>query len=168
MATVLRAQQPSPAPLLRGGDRAVEQLVDSLTSSSSAAHAIRAWRPPRRAALVTTPSCRPVRPMLARPRARPRERAQGVTCIGFTDLPSRLPTQSSTLYSNNITRLLLSAGPFTTKVNDQFLIDHEDAAVRARIPMRSGARLSSHTQCLLCCPEGREHSSARAPGARCA
>lgn len=91
-----------------------------------------------------------------------------MTCIGFTDLPSRLPTQSSTLYSNNVTRLLLSAGPFTTKVKDQFLIDHEDAAVRSRIPMRSGARLSSHTQCLLCCPEGREHSSARAPGARCA
>ncbi|KAK0858084.1 hypothetical protein LTS02_009991 [Friedmanniomyces endolithicus] len=28
---------------------------------------------------------------------------KGVTVIGYTDLPSRLPTQSSTLYSNNIT-----------------------------------------------------------------
>ena len=54
---------------------------------------------------------------------------QGVTCIGFTDLPSRLPTQSSTLYSNNITKLLLATGPFTTKVKDQFFIDHDDAAV---------------------------------------
>ena len=30
--------------------------------------------------------------------------------IGYTDLPSRLPTQSSTLYSNNISKLLLSFG----------------------------------------------------------
>jgi len=33
-----------------------------------------------------------------------------VTHIGYTDLPSRLPTQSSTLYSNNISKLLLSFG----------------------------------------------------------
>eukprot|EP00916_Digyalum_oweni_P001279 GHVL01002473.1.p1 GENE.GHVL01002473.1~~GHVL01002473.1.p1 ORF type:complete len:476 (-),score=137.01 GHVL01002473.1:207-1634(-) len=31
-----------------------------------------------------------------------------ITHIGYTDLPSMLPTQSSTLYSNNITKLLLS------------------------------------------------------------
>lgn len=30
--------------------------------------------------------------------------------IGYTDLPSRLPTQSSTLYANNISKLLLSFG----------------------------------------------------------
>ena len=30
--------------------------------------------------------------------------------IGYTDLPSRLPTQSSTLYANNISKLLLSMG----------------------------------------------------------
>ena len=33
-----------------------------------------------------------------------------VVHIGYTDLPSRLPTQSSTLYSNNIVKLLLSFG----------------------------------------------------------
>lgn len=32
--------------------------------------------------------------------------------IGYTDLPSRLPTQSSTLYGNNITKLLLSMGKY--------------------------------------------------------
>ena len=32
--------------------------------------------------------------------------------IGYTDLPSRLPTQSSTLYANNISKLLLSFGKF--------------------------------------------------------
>ena len=35
-----------------------------------------------------------------------------VTHIGYTDLPGRLPTQSSTLYGNNITKLLLSFGKF--------------------------------------------------------
>jgi NAD(P) transhydrogenase len=35
---------------------------------------------------------------------------QGVTVIGYTDLPSRLPTQASTLYSNNVTKFLLSMG----------------------------------------------------------
>jgi NAD(P) transhydrogenase len=33
-----------------------------------------------------------------------------VTHIGYSDLPSRLPTQSSTLYANNITKFLLSIG----------------------------------------------------------
>lgn len=33
-----------------------------------------------------------------------------VTHIGYTDLPSRLPTQASTLYSNNISKFLLSMG----------------------------------------------------------
>ncbi|KPI36483.1 NAD(P) transhydrogenase, mitochondrial [Cyphellophora attinorum] len=35
----------------------------------------------------------------------------GVKIIGYTDFPSRLPTQSSNLYSNNITKLLLSMSP---------------------------------------------------------
>lgn len=33
-----------------------------------------------------------------------------ITHIGYTDLPSRLPTQSSTLYANNISKFLLSIG----------------------------------------------------------
>lgn len=53
---------------------------------------------------------------------------QGVTCIGYTDLPSRLATQSSTLYSNNIQKYLLSMGPFTGH-KDRFLLDHADPAV---------------------------------------
>ena len=36
-----------------------------------------------------------------------------VTHIGLTDLPSRLPGQSSTLYANNISKLLLSMGKST-------------------------------------------------------
>lgn len=49
-----------------------------------------------------------------------------VTHIGYTDLPSRLPTQSSTLYSNNISKLLLSMGQWYSKKNTdnnlQFLL----------------------------------------------
>lgn len=36
---------------------------------------------------------------------------QDITCIGVTDMPSLLPTQSSTLYSNNIVKFLLSMTP---------------------------------------------------------
>jgi len=32
--------------------------------------------------------------------------------VGHTDLSSRLPTQSSTLYANNISKFLLSIGGF--------------------------------------------------------
>ena len=35
-----------------------------------------------------------------------------VTHIGYTDLPSQLATQSSTLYGNNISKLMLSFGEF--------------------------------------------------------
>ena len=54
----------------------------------------------------------------------------GQVVIGYTDLPSRLPTQASALYSNNVTRFLLSMGPFTTGRKGEFVIDREDEAVR--------------------------------------
>ncbi|PRW58793.1 NAD(P) mitochondrial isoform A [Chlorella sorokiniana] len=60
-----------------------------------------------------------------------------VTCIGYTDLPSRLPTQASTLYSNNISKFLLSAGPFTGH-KDQLCIDHKDEAVRGALVLEGG------------------------------
>ncbi len=62
----------------------------------------------------------------------------GVTCIGYTDLPSRLARTSTDLYANNITKFFLSAGPFTTKVADEFLIDHEDEAVRPMLVLDQG------------------------------
>ncbi|KKY30178.1 putative nad transhydrogenase [Diaporthe ampelina] len=49
-----------------------------------------------------------------------------VKIIGYTDLPSRLPTQSSTLYSNNIVKFLLSMAP----VEKEFGIDLNDEVVR--------------------------------------
>jgi NAD(P) transhydrogenase len=62
----------------------------------------------------------------------------GVTCLGYTDLVSRLPTTSSTLYANNISKFLLSAGPQTTKEQGYFFIDHEDDAVRGMLVVEKG------------------------------
>jgi NAD(P) transhydrogenase len=53
-----------------------------------------------------------------------------VTIIGYTDFPSRLPTQSSTLYGNNITKLLLSM--CDTKAGNYY-IDLEDDVTRGSI-----------------------------------
>ncbi|KYK60864.1 NAD transhydrogenase precursor [Drechmeria coniospora] len=60
-----------------------------------------------------------------------------VKVIGYTDLPSRLPTQSSTLYSNNITKFLLSLTPR----EKEFGIDLSDEVVRGSIVTQNGAIL---------------------------
>jgi NAD(P) transhydrogenase len=57
-----------------------------------------------------------------------------VKVIGYTDLPSRLPTQSSTLYSNNITKFLLSMTP----KDKEFGIDLNDEVVRGAIVTQRG------------------------------
>ena len=62
----------------------------------------------------------------------------GVTCLGYTDLPSRLPSTSSSLYSNNAQKFLSSVGPMTTKVKDYWHIDHEDVAVRGMLVLEKG------------------------------
>merc|ERR1719481_2338436 len=58
-----------------------------------------------------------------------------VTHIGYTDLPSRLPTQASTLYSNNISKLLLSM----QGDKDHYYLDMEDDVVRGSIVLNQGA-----------------------------
>lgn len=44
----------------------------------------------------------------------------GVKCIGYTDMPSRLPRQASQLYGNNVFKFLDSMGP-----KGRLGIDHE-------------------------------------------
>jgi hypothetical protein len=56
--------------------------------------------------------------------------------LGYTDLPSRLPTQSSTLYSNNITKFLLSITPPNTP--GRFALDLEDEVVRGALVVHQG------------------------------
>ncbi|XP_014675964.1 PREDICTED: NAD(P) transhydrogenase, mitochondrial-like [Priapulus caudatus] len=59
---------------------------------------------------------------------------KGVTHVGYTDLPSRLPTQSSTLYGNNISKLLLSFGDG----KENYYLDMEDEVVRGSMVLHNG------------------------------
>lgn len=61
---------------------------------------------------------------------------KGVIHIGYTDLPSRMPTQSSTLYANNISKFLLSIGS-----KEHFNIDLHDEVVRGSIVLHNGKLL---------------------------
>ncbi|KZV73394.1 PNTB-domain-containing protein [Peniophora sp. CONT] len=65
---------------------------------------------------------------------------RGVTIIGYTDLPSRLPTQSSTLYSNNVTKFLLSMTP--PNKPGEFLLDLSDEVVRGALVTHNGNLLA--------------------------
>lgn len=58
-----------------------------------------------------------------------------VTIIGYTDLPSRLPTQSSTLYANNIVNLLTDMTP---EKDGQLVVDMEDQVVRGALVTHAG------------------------------
>uniref|UniRef100_A0A914UM20 proton-translocating NAD(P)(+) transhydrogenase n=1 Tax=Plectus sambesii TaxID=2011161 RepID=A0A914UM20_9BILA len=57
----------------------------------------------------------------------------GVIHIGYTDLPSRLPTQSSTLYANNITKFMMSIGE-----KEHYYVNLEDEVVRGSIILKEG------------------------------
>lgn len=61
--------------------------------------------------------------------------AHGVTIIGYTDLPSRLPTQSSTLYANNIVNLITDMTP---DKDGQLKVDLDDQVVRGTLVTHQG------------------------------
>jgi NAD(P) transhydrogenase subunit alpha len=60
---------------------------------------------------------------------------RGVSIIGYTDLPSRLPAQSSRLYGNNLANLLRLLTP---EKNGELVIDFEDVIVRSITVTREG------------------------------
>lgn len=60
----------------------------------------------------------------------------GVTHIGYTDFPSRLPTQSSSLLSNNITKFLMSLGD-----KDHFEIKLDDEVTRGALVLLDGEKM---------------------------
>ena len=60
----------------------------------------------------------------------------GVSILGYSDLPSRLPTAASQLFGRNQANFLLSVGPQTTGTKGEFLIDYEDPAVRSSASRR--------------------------------
>jgi NAD(P) transhydrogenase subunit alpha len=59
----------------------------------------------------------------------------GVTIIGYTDLPSRLPTQSSQLYATNLRHLVSDMCP---DKNGEITVDFEDEAVRGATVIKEG------------------------------
>ncbi|KAL4715246.1 hypothetical protein ACJJTC_007828 [Scirpophaga incertulas] len=63
-------------------------------------------------------------------------KVHGVTHIGLTDLPSRMPAHASTLYANNISGFLFSLG-----THDHFHINLEDEVTRGAIVLKAGELL---------------------------
>lgn len=72
---------------------------------------------------------------------------QGVTHIGYTDLPSRMATQASTLYSNNITKLLKAISPdkdnFYFEVKDDFDFGTMGHVIRGTVVMKVSTEIRS-------------------------
>jgi H+-translocating NAD(P) transhydrogenase subunit alpha len=61
--------------------------------------------------------------------------AHGVTIIGYTDLPSRLATQSSQLYGNNLRHLL---NELTPENDGAVVVNMEDEAIRGATVIHAG------------------------------
>ena len=59
----------------------------------------------------------------------------GVTIIGYTDLPSRLATQSSQLYATNLRHLLTDLTP---EKDGEIVIDMEDEIIRGATVIKNG------------------------------
>lgn len=63
-----------------------------------------------------------------------------MTHIGFTDLPSQMPTQSSSLYSNNIIKLLKAISPdkefFHFEPSEEFDYGTLDHVIRGTMVMK--------------------------------
>ncbi|XP_076143900.1 NAD(P) transhydrogenase, mitochondrial [Alosa pseudoharengus] len=70
---------------------------------------------------------------------------KGVTNIGFTDLPSRMSTQASSLYSNNILKLLKAISPdkeyFHFEPVDDFDYGTLDHVIRGTTVMKQGKNI---------------------------
>ncbi|KAE8617840.1 hypothetical protein XENTR_v10009210 [Xenopus tropicalis] len=70
---------------------------------------------------------------------------KGVVHVGYTDLPSRMASQASTLYSNNIVKLLKAIAPdkeyFYLEPKDEFDYGTIDHVIRGTMVMREGLHL---------------------------
>jgi H+-translocating NAD(P) transhydrogenase subunit alpha len=60
----------------------------------------------------------------------------GVTIIGYTDLPSRLPTQSSRLYATNVRNLVAELAP---KKDGTLVVNMDDEVIRGATVVKEGA-----------------------------
>jgi NAD(P) transhydrogenase len=67
--------------------------------------------------------------------------ANGVTCVGYTDLPSRCAGQASAMFANNVTNFVLSLGDAKTGM---FRVDPEsDEAVRGALVTADGKAVAA-------------------------
>lgn len=70
---------------------------------------------------------------------------KGVTHIGYTDLPSRMATQASTLYSNNVLKLLKAISPdkevFHYEPVEEFDYGTIDHVIRGTLVMKEGQNM---------------------------
>ncbi|CAM9384153.1 unnamed protein product [Heterosigma akashiwo] len=62
----------------------------------------------------------------------------GVTCVGYSNMASHLANTASFLLANNFAKLVLAAGPFSTKQQGVFQLDHNDEAVRGCLVVERG------------------------------
>jgi NAD(P) transhydrogenase len=65
----------------------------------------------------------------------------GVTCIGHTNIPALMSNTASFLYGGNVTKLLQS---MEDKETGNYVINHEDAAVRSMLILENGRRLAPY------------------------
>ena len=59
----------------------------------------------------------------------------GVTIVGYTDMPSRLPAQASQLYASNLRHLLTDMCP---EKNGELVVDMEDEVIRGTTVIKEG------------------------------
>eukprot|EP00468_Gymnochlora_sp_CCMP2014_P002468 CAMPEP_0167759946 /NCGR_PEP_ID=MMETSP0110_2-20121227/11308_1 /TAXON_ID=629695 /ORGANISM="Gymnochlora sp., Strain CCMP2014" /LENGTH=1001 /DNA_ID=CAMNT_0007646393 /DNA_START=85 /DNA_END=3090 /DNA_ORIENTATION=+ len=65
----------------------------------------------------------------------------GVTCVGYTNMPSRMATTASTLFGGNVTKLLTS---MIDKENNFFVDLENDEAVRSMCVVHKGEKLDPY------------------------
>ena len=76
--------------------------------------------------------------------------ANGVTILGYTDLPGRLPTQASQLFGTNLVNLLKLVTPGK---DGELALDLEDPVQRGMTVVRDGEVLGRRRRCR--CPRPR-------------
>jgi NAD(P) transhydrogenase len=64
-----------------------------------------------------------------------------VTCVGYTNIESRMASTASSLFGGNITNFLLS---MNDKETNKWIINHEDPAVRSILSMEKGVALDPY------------------------
>ena len=76
----------------------------------------------------------------------------GVTVIGYTDFPSRMATQASTLYGTNIRHML---DDLTPEKNGEIVHDMEDDVIRGATVTKDAGRALDRWCARILVPRGR-------------